>query len=475
MIFTTFAFEVFFVIVFSLYLAFKSRVFRHILLLVSSSFFYAWWDYRYLALMWTVILVSYGTGLLLEKRPQHRKLSLACGVTLLLGLLGVFKYHNFFLQSLAGWANSIGWGLNFAPIKSVLPVGISFYVFHGISYIVDAYRGIIPVEKNPMTVALYISYFPQLVAGPIVRASDFIPQLNRNVVVSEYYLATGLREFVLGFVYKTAFADSLAQFADPIFSAIWRYSNSSLVAATFAFYGQIYFDFAGYSLMAIGLARMMGYNFPPNFDYPYQSTSITEFWRRWHISLSTWLRNYLYFPLGGNRLGKLKQYRNLVITMLLGGLWHGASWNFVLWGGLHGMALAVHKLFLPEQRVEEKVHARMNFLILSWLITQLFVLLCWVPFRLPHFSQTMEVYSAFLRVRGDRGLLHASINYGLLFVPLAIDATLGKLDRGALEKLSAWVPEPRRALVICFVIGLMFALALTTISMTVNPFIYFQF
>jgi hypothetical protein len=139
------------------------------------------------------------------------------------------------------------------------------------------------------------------------------------------------------------------------------------------------------------------------------------------------------------------------------------------------MALAVHKLFLPEQRVEEKVHARMNFLILSWLITQLFVLLCWVPFRLPHFSQTMEVYSAFLRVRGDRGLLHASINYGLLFVPLAIDATLGKLDRGALEKLSAWVPEPRRALVICFVIGLMFALALTTISMTVNPFIYFQF
>lgn len=475
MIFTTFSFLVFFLVVFSLYLVFKNRAFRQVLLLVSSSFFYACWDYRYLVLMWTVILVSYSTGMLLEKKPQHRKTWVAVGVTLVLLLLAVFKYNNFFLQSLVGGANLLGWPLNISLFKTVLPVGISFYVFHGVSYIVDAYRRVIPVETNPVTVALYISYFPQLVAGPIVRASDFIPQLNKNASVTEFHITAGLREFVMGFIYKTLFADNLSQFADPIFSSIWRYSNPSLVAATVAFYGQIYFDFAGYSLMAIGLARMMGYNFPANFDHPYQSTSITEFWRRWHISLSTWLRNYLYFPLGGNRHGKLKQYRNLTITMLLGGLWHGASWNFVLWGGLHGVALGIHKWFRPDQSSRPKQPAWVGLLLPYWLLTQIFVLLCWVPFRVPHLSQTLEVYSAFLGLRGDNGLRPAEINYGLLLVPLAIDTMLGKFQWGLLGRLGAWVPERGRPLIICLVVGVVFALALAGMTMTVKPFIYFQF
>jgi D-alanyl-lipoteichoic acid acyltransferase DltB (MBOAT superfamily) len=227
--------------------------------------------------------------------------------------------------------------------------------------------------------------------------------------------------------------------------------------------------------MAIGLARMMGYNFPANFDHPYGASSITEFWHKWHISLSTWLRNYLYFPLGGNRHGKLRQYRNLFITMFLGGLWHGASWNFVMWGGLHGLALAVHK-FWATRRGEAKSPPSVLWLVpASWLLTQLFVLLCWVPFRLPHFTQTLEVYSAFVGARFDKGLQHAPVNYWFLFLPLLLDTALGKFDFSSLRRFGLWFPQGRRSILLAFTLGLLFAVALSLMNMNIKPFIYFQF
>ena len=246
MIFTSFSFVIFFLLVYGLYLAFPGRAARHWLLLLSSSIFYGWWDWRYLGLMWTVILVAHGTGLLVERKPERKKLLVGIASALLLLLIALFKYNNFFLESFVGIGRWLGFELKAKPFEILLPVGISFYVFHGISYIVDVYRGIVPAQRNPIIIALYISYFPQLVAGPIVRASEFIPQLLRNVVVTQHCVALGLKEFTLGLLYKMAFADNLAPIADEVFAKLATYDNAALVCASFAFYGQIYFDFAGY-------------------------------------------------------------------------------------------------------------------------------------------------------------------------------------------------------------------------------------
>ena len=360
-------------------------------------------------------------------------------------------------------------------IQILLPVGISFYVFHGISYIVDVYRGVIPAQRNPTIVALYISYFPQLVAGPIVRAGDFIPQLNSNVTVDAGSVREGLRDFIIGLIYKLTFADPLAQMVDPVLSQVSLYDNASIRAAVLGFYAQIYFDFAGYSLMAIGLARGMGYRFPANFDYPYLATNIADFWRRWHISLSTWLRNYLYIPLGGNRCGPVKQYRNLILTMLLGGLWHGASWNFVLWGGLQGLALAVHRLFRGSDPAGTSPKPRLYTSIPAWLLTQVFILLAWIPFRLPEFSQTIEAFSALTELRHGVVKKSANLSYLSLCLPLAADSLLGLYRRR--PHASGWLPLPERwhPVAVPFLLGLIFALVLITISMSVKSFIYFQF
>ncbi len=475
MLFTTIPFVLFFLAVYPVYLAFPGRPFRHALLLVSSSFFYAWWNPRYLALMWGVILVAYGAGLALERRPGQRKFTVAGSVTLLLSLIAIFKYAEFFRHSLVAVGALFGGEIKLSPIQILLPVGISFYAFHGISYVVDVYRGVIPAQRNPTIVALYISYFPQLVAGPIVRAGDFIPQLNSEITVNADDVREGLRNFIIGMIYKLTFADQLALWVDPVLSNIKVYDNASVTAAVLGFYGQIYFDFAGYSLMAIGLARAMGYRFPANFDYPYLATSITDFWRRWHISLSTWLRNYLYIPLGGNRCARWKQYRNLILTMLLGGLWHGASWNFVLWGGLQGVALAAHRLFRGKNADTSNLAPNFFTSLPSWVLTQAFVALAWVPFRLPEFPETLQVYSAIARLRDDQNLKHAGISYWTLCLPLIIDGLLG-IGRNR----PVWSPWLRLRnhlpyFVEPFLIGLLFALAMTTLSMSVKSFIYFQF
>lgn len=475
MIFTEAIFFVFLVAVFAAYwLLKKHREWQLRLLLVASAIFYGWWDWRFLLLIGTVVLISWVTAQQVSKHQEgasSRRAWLIFGVTSSLTILGVFKYFNFFADSSIAMLQAIGLNPSTGAVHILLPVGISFYIFQAISYIVDTARGDLKAEKRLSRVALYIAFFPQLVAGPIVRAASFFPQMDRTKPLSRGLVAAGLRAFLLGFAYKAGIADNLAQFVDPVFGnalvpgdadlTVW--SNGALVGASLAFAGQIYFDFAGYSLMAIGVARWFGFYIPKNFDYPYASTNIADFWRRWHISLSSWLRDYLYIPLGGNRSGRIKTYRNLMITMVLGGLWHGAAWTFVAWGALHGLALAVHRaLFIGKTR-------RMPA-IFALIATQLFVLLAWVPFRAESFGDTLTAWSAFvgLRTGGPEALPWIVWAVPALII---LDACLGHSRLRRLARSSLM----RRPMIFWGGLGVLTAILFALYPLEAQPFVYFQF
>ncbi|HEY3859806.1 MAG TPA: MBOAT family protein [Gammaproteobacteria bacterium] len=474
MIFTSLAFLVFFAIVITLYWRLDGLQWKQWFLLVASVVFYAWWDYRFLALIAVVITVSYLGARGIERyRPRARSV-IAAAIAVLLTLLGIFKYAGFLsdtLRSLLSYAGLHG----VHHISVVLPIGISFFTFHGISYLMDVYRGKIPAQKSVSKVALYILFFPQLVAGPIVRASVFMPQLEREPHFDSDETLRGIKLFLIGFLYKTVLADSIAPYVDDVFGALGHYGPGDRLLASLGFYAQIYFDFAGYSIMAIGMSRMLGYRLPRNFEFPYLSTSVTEFWRRWHISLSSWLRDYLYIPLGGNRVGEARQLVNIMITMLLGGLWHGASWNFVIWGGMHGLALCLHKLYgkwQPAARAGSLLRDLLSSSPCAWFVTQAFVLTCWVPFRAVTWHDTWSVWSALPHIASvplvDNRMLI------VIVVPLIIDTAFvsGRIKL----PLAAWQGwfsgRPWR---VALVLGTMFGLALMIMPLVVKPFIYFRF
>ncbi len=481
MIFTSFDFLIFFLILLILYFTLRGRLVRQWILLIASFVFYGWWDVRFLALIGLVILTSYGAAQGFQRFPTHRKKILIFSLSITLGVLGVFKYFGFFADNLQALLSSVGVESEFTLINIILPVGVSFYTFQGISYIVDVYRKDIPAETNLLRVALYIAFFPQLVAGPIVRATEFIPQLETQRTVTGEDVSTGVREVLIGLIYKAIFADRIAIYVDQVFADIHAYDNVSIWIASFGFYSQIYFDFAGYSLMAIGFARLLGYNLSENFNYPYLAISITDFWRRWHISLSSWLRDYLYIPLGGNRNGLLMQNRNLMLTMLLGGLWHGASWNFVIWGALHGIALVTHKLYVmwrssaDDKSVEKDTRSfpRLAFMgagiIFAWAVTQLFVFFCWVPFRLPSFSETWLAIQAMLFLREDLELERVLVPWAM-FLPVWVDAFI----LGNRFRFERWLPECNLYIRVALM-GAIFALLLMLVPLGVKAFIYFQF
>lgn len=474
MIFTEPIFFAFFAAVFAAYwLAPEGRV-RLYILLAASAVFYGWWDWRFLGLIGFVILVSWLAALRaspLEPGSRGRRAWLIFAITANLGVLAVFKYFGFFSQSAAAALDAMGLGASWPVVNILLPVGISFYIFQAISYIVDTARGDLAPERRLSRVALYIAFFPQLVAGPIVRAASFFPQMNKAKRLSGGLVAAGARAFLIGFAYKAGIADNLAPLVDPVYgdaltpgdADLSAWSNMALIGATIAFAGQIYFDFAGYSLMAIGVARLFGYYIPKNFDYPYAALSIADFWRRWHMSLSFWLRDYLYIPLGGNRLGRVKTYRNLIATMVLGGLWHGAAWTFVAWGALHGGALALHRaLFVGKgQRVG---------LVAALLFTQGFVLLSWAAFRAESFSDMLTVWHAFTLTReGGPGTLPVWV----FAVPglIALDAWLGG-RAGTPPPRLAWL---RRPSVYWGGLGALTAILLALYPLEAAPFVYFQF
>ena len=443
---------------------------RRALLILASLVFYGWWDYRFVVLLLYVTLVAYFAAFGVARWPSQGKRIVGLALALQLGQLAVFKYTTFLLTSAQDIAHVFGVSVSVPQVSIALPIGVSFYTFHGISYVVDVYRKKLERPLSLSVVMLYIVFFPQLVAGPIVRADVFIPQTERPARLDSRDLIVALKLVCIGLICKGVFADRLGPLVDAIFKAPQKFDNRTLTSAALGFYSQIYFDFVGYSTMAIGLSRLFGFKLPRNFDYPYRSTSITEFWRRWHISLSSWLRDYLYIPLGGNRHGTLKQYRNLFLTMLLGGLWHGASYNFVVWGGAHGIALGAHRLFRSYfPKAFAAGAARYAWLPFAWLLTQAFVLLMWVPFRAQSFHDTSVLWHAMVGARSDQGLKAQVVPLTLLAVPILVEHVLLQNPR-----LPA-VPWPRKPFLVLVLLAACFALILPLLELKVQNFIYFQF
>jgi len=320
MIFSTLAFVLFLAAVLPVYWALRSDRWRLPFLFAANFFFYGWWDWRFTALLFFIMVVAYAGGRALVRAVAgggcaRAILWLFCAVQL--AVLGYFKYADFFIESVRRTAEAMGWQPTWTTLNLILPVGISFYIFQAISYLVSVYRGTIPVERSFLKLGVYLGFFPHLVAGPIIHAKTFLPQLASARVFDASMFIDGWRKFAIGFLYKSVFADNIAGYVDAVYADPAAHSPLSVFGATLGFYGQIYFDFAGYSLMAIGVANMLGYYLPDNFNFPYRATSLVDFWRRWHISLSTWLRDYVYIPLGGNRGPRSSMYRNLMVTMRL--------------------------------------------------------------------------------------------------------------------------------------------------------------
>jgi len=344
MLFQTFAFLIFFAIVYPVYLAGRGQRWNVYWLLAASYFFYGWWNPFYLILIVVSTMLDWALGLAL-RRYGFRKTTIAASVVLNLGLLGVFKYGNFIAENLNWLLAHAGLSVAIPMHDWLLPVGISFYTFQSMSYTIDVYRGKLEPEGNLATFALYVSFFPQLVAGPIERAGHLLGQLKSPRHVSWPLVSSGASLFLVGLFKKTVLGDFLGLYVQQVYGTgpvpadVSTVSGLSVLLATYAFAWQIYFDFSGYTDMARGIARAMGFSLMENFRAPYLATNPSDFWKRWHISLSSWLRDYLYIPLGGNRGSTLRTGFNLMLTMLLGGLWHGNTWNFVVWGGLHGLIL----------------------------------------------------------------------------------------------------------------------------------------
>lgn len=373
----------------------------------ASLFFYGWWNAAYLGLLIGSVLFNYLMGVLLSDETSlvKKKWFLIFGITVNLGLLGYFKYANFFVDNLNLLA-----GIGFNLHKIVLPLAISFFTFQQITYLVDTYRGETK-EYNFLHYCLFVTFFPQLIAGPIVHHKEMLPQFSRNALykMSHQHLAVGLTIFTLGLFKKVVLADGIAVYATPIFAAAddgnaIRLVESWTGALSYTF--QLYFDFSGYSDMAIGIARMFGIRLPLNFNSPYRSTNIIDFWRRWHITLSRFLRDYLYKPLGGNRKGTGRTRTNLMITMLLGGLWHGAGWNFVIWGGLHGFYLMVNHGWRFLFQIKRGKQGNK----LGWAITFIAVVFAWVPFRATSLDGTLNMWKGMVGLNGivlDKSLLQS--------------------------------------------------------------------
>ncbi len=395
MIFNSLPFLIFILVFMPVYFYLRGRR-RLLWCLAGSYFFYGWWDWRFLSLIAFSTLVDYFVGMKLEHehRPRWRKRWLTVSVVVNLGVLAFFKYFNFFAESLRALLHTIGWEADWTTLNIILPVGISFYTFQSMSYTIDVYRRKIPVEHSLVRFATYIAFFPQLVAGPIVRAAELLPQFHHDHPFRWDNFVKGGTQALWGFFKKVAIADTLAPFVDQCFQSPDSFGAMHLLIGVIFYSFQIYCDFSGYSDIAIGLARMLGFRFPENFRSPYFSRSFSEFWTRWHITLSSWLRDYLYIPLGGNRHGTFKTYRNLMLTMLLGGLWHGASWVFVFWGFLHGMYLVGQRLLGPPfgkmlaaLRVPRALQAG-GYILLVYTLTNV----AWVFFRSPDFGTAMAMF-----------------------------------------------------------------------------------
>ena len=479
MAFNSLIFLLFIAILLPAYWGFRSDRWRLPLLFAANFLFYGWWDWRFMALLFGVMAMTWAGGLWIAGTlgnpggNARRALFWCCLV--LLGVLGYFKYANFFSGSFQHALQAVGINPGWTTLNIILPAGISFYIFQAISYLADIYREKMPAEKNLVKFGVYLGFFPHLASGPIIRANFFLPQLASARPFDGVLFFTGCQKFVVGLLYKAVFADNLAAAVNPIYSSLSGQSGTAIFGACLGFYGQIYFDFAGYSLMAIGVANLLGYTLPDNFSFPYGAASLVDFWRRWHISLSTWLRDYVYIPLGGNRHGVPRQYGNLMVTMFLGGLWHGANWNFVLWGGLHGLGLCVNHLWSATRARflvgawTNSTAAKIAGLAACWILVQFFVFLCWVPFRAQSFADTGIVFEGLLAFFSGRGGVAIGFPWLLATVPLIADTFIVSSRERATSGL---IKSPVLATLVFTVSLLLIFLFMRSECM---PFIYFQF
>ena len=471
MIFTEPRFFAFFLIVFAAYWLVPTNRGRKILLLAASYFFYASWDYRFLSLLLASTGIDYALGRVLRSdRPtRHRKAWMAVSVVANLTFLGFFKYGDFFIGSAAAALAGLGLHPSLPTLRLVLPAGISFYTFMSMSYTIDVYKGHKPAQSL-LDFALFVSFFPHLVAGPILRASQFLPQFDEKRRWADVDARAALVTFLVGYVKKACVADNLAPIVDRYFDHPASFDARAAWIAVLCYTVQIYCDFSGYTEMATGVARLLGYDLCKNFEFPYFATSVTDFWRRWHISLSTWLRDYLYIPLGGNRGSRVRTYVNLMLTMLLGGLWHGAAWHFVAWGGLHGAALGFERLTgIGGARGRATGQGpRPLPAVLGVVLTMLWVCITWIFFRSSGFDTALVTLRSFLLLRSP----------GTKTLPSFLFAVLGAL--AFVHWLSyrrtfagAWRRLPDLGFAPLY--GAAFAAAIACVPLEHRPFIYFQF
>lgn len=455
---------VFLPILLGLYFIAKDK-YRNIILLIFSIIFYSWGEPKYVVLMLLSILINYIYGLLIDKYNSKKKIILICAIITNLGLLGYFKYFNFFALNVNRLFN-----FEAIPVQDIaLPIGISFYTFQIISYLIDLYRQEIKVQKNILNLALYISFFPQLIAGPIIKYHDIDKQIsNRTVTLNKF--AAGIRRFVYGLAKKVIVANSMGEIADYIYALNLDSINTPLIwVAAICYMIQIYYDFSGYSDMAIGLGKMFGFDINENFNLPYMSKSITEFWRRWHISLSTWFKEYLYIPLGGNRKGALRTYINLSIVFLATGLWHGAAWNFVAWGVYNGVFMLIERFKLKEILDKNK------FKFINHIYLLFVVLIGWVLFRAPSLTYAIE----YIKIMFSFDFSFVNIDADMIFnMKNLIIFIFAILFSGVIQEVVRKYNIKFEKIKVCenFVMLFLFLICIMMlISNTYNPFIYFRF
>ena len=416
MLFNSFEFIVFLPIVFLLYwFVFRGRRWQNLLVVVASYIFYGWWDLRFLLLIALTSLFSFWSGLLIERyegRRRWQQVVSATNIVLNLGILGVFKYYNFFVENLDALFGALGWHLDWVTMQIILPVGISFYTFQALSYSIDVYQKKLPATHDALEFFAYISFFPQLVAGPIERATNLLPQFQQQRHFDYAKAVDGCRQMLWGFVKKLLIADNCATVVNGLWDQYADLPGLSLFLLGVLFTFQIYCDFSGYSDIAIGCSRLFGFNLMRNFNFPYFSRSIPEFWRRWHISLTTWFRDYIYFPLGGSRCDKWKIIRNVYIVWGISGLWHGANWTFVCWGLFHATLLAIYNLFGINTKYKYVV-AYGRYLpnikeALQMALTFFLAVIGWIIFRAESIAQAGEFLSAMVTNK----FFDASMLYG---------------------------------------------------------------
>jgi len=483
MLFPTLDFGIFFLFVFfGSWCLKKYPLWDRLFLIAASYFFYGYWDWHFVFLLFGCTLFNYLLALLIQRADQAgaraeshttgARLLLAFSVVVNLGVLAFFKYYYFLTINLNNVFLFFGIPFKLPLFFVTLPVGISFFTFQAMSYTIDVYRHKLQAQRSLINILLYISFFPQLVAGPIVRATDFLPQLNRNPSLKEINFGRAFTLISFGLIKKVFIANYLGiMLVDPVFNNPSAYSGLELLAGLYGYAVQIFCDFSAYSDIAIGVALLFGFDFPPNFKNPYCALSIQDFWRRWHISLSTWLKDYLYIPLGGNRHGRLASYRNLFLTMLLGGLWHGADWKFVIWGGLHGLGLSAERLVreLRPLHVISNKDRPLWLKVLRFIFTFHFVGLGWIFFRAPSLELAWEYLCGIFSQGGSLQIFNPFL-LSLILIGLVIHFIPENWQSG-LEKILGRLPVP----ILATAFGLLLILLSAVSTSEVAPFIYFQF